>query len=167
MGQRLGREARRLLPSWLFFYLSFSLLRLTQTAVLQEFGVSVVPPSRVLAGSLIVAKAIITVDSLKMFRSLDARPVLIAAFFKTAIYYLLVFFFQYSETLFEFRLFGLEAASQEFAHRLSSLRFWVIQVWLVVLLFGFSAVRSMARKVGARRFRRHLLGRVDRGGPRS
>lgn len=164
--ERLGREVRRLLPSWLFFYLSFSLLRLTQTAVLQEFGVSVVPPSRVLAGSLIVAKAILTVDSLRMFRSLDGRPVLIAAFFKTAIYYLLVFFFQYSEALFEFRLLGLEAASQEFAHRLASLRFWVIQVWLVVLLFAFSVVRSLARKTGPRRLRRLLLGRIERGGHR-
>jgi hypothetical protein len=160
--KRLGLEARRLLPSWLFFYLSFSLLRLTQTAVLQQAGVSVLPPSRVLAGSLIVAKAIITVDAMKLFRRLDARPVLISAFFKTAIYTLVVFVFQYSEALFEFRFLGLTAASMEFGHRLGTLRFWVIQAWLVILLFLFSAVRALARKLGRHRFRRLLLGALER-----
>jgi len=164
---RLAHEAQRLLPAWLYFYLIFSLLRLTQTAVLHEFGVSVTPPSRVLAGSLIVAKAIITVDALRVFRRLDSRAVLISAPFKTAIYYLTIFFFQYSETLFEFRLHGLEAASLEFGRRLGTPRFWVIQAWLVVLLFAFSAVRAFARKVGPRRFRRHLLGPHDRRSSRS
>ena len=159
--RKLAVEAQRLLPAWLFFYLIFSLLRLTQTAVLQEFGVSVVPPSKVLAGSLIVAKAIITVDQLRLFRRLEERPVLISAPFKTAFYYLVVFFFQYSETLFEFRHLGLEAASLEFGHRLGSLRFWVIQVWLLILLFLFSAVRAFARKLGPHRFRRHMLGRLE------
>jgi len=96
------------------------------------------------------------------FRRLDERPVLISAPFKTAFYYLLVFFFQYSETLFEFRHLGLESASLEFGHRLGSLRFWVIQAWLVVLLFLFSSVRAFARKMGPRRFRRYLLGSLDR-----
>lgn len=162
--KKLGHEASRLLPAWLFFYLCFSLLRITQTAVLQEFGVSATPPSRVLAGSLIVAKAIITVDALRLFRRLDARPVLISAPFKTAFYYLVVFFFQYSETLFEFRHQGLEAASLEFGHRLGSLRFWVIQVWLLLLLFLFSSVRAFARKLGPHRFRHHLLGPPERRG---
>src|SRR5687768_184760 len=79
-------EARRLMPAWLFFFLSFSLLRLTQTAVLQEFGVSVMPQSRVLAGSILVAKAIITVDSLRMLAALENRPVLTAALCKTLLY---------------------------------------------------------------------------------
>ena len=165
-GRRLlkmaGREARRLLPAWVFFYLSFSLLRLTQTAVLQDFGVSVVPPSRVLAGSLIVAKAIITVDQLRVFGHLAGRPVLISSFFRTAIYTLVIFFFLYADALFQNRALGLAAASLEFGHRLASLRFWVIQAWLVVLLFIFSAVQAFARKLGGHRFRRYLLGRVEK-----
>jgi len=157
--QRGGREAQKLLPAWLFFYLSFSLLRLTQTAVLQEFGVSSLPPSRVLAGSLIVAKALLTVDSFRVFAPLEQRPVLVTAFCMTFVYALLVFFFQYAEALFELRALGLTEASLEFGRRLASLRFWVIQVWLLILIFAFSATRAFARRLGRHRFRHYFLGR--------
>ena len=163
LGLRLWRrakvEAQKLLPAWLFFYLSFSLLRLTQTAVLQEHGVTILPPSKVLAGSLIVAKALLTVDSLRLFARLENRPIIVTALLKTFVYALVTFFFEYSAALVELRGLGLAQASQEFAHRLASLRFWVIQVWLVVLLFAFSGARTLARRLGRRRFRRLFLGR--------
>jgi len=157
--KRLGREARRLLPAWLFFFLSFSLLRLTQTAVLLEHGVRTVPPSRVLAGSLIVAKALMTVDAIKLFRRLENRPVIILSLCKTFVYMLVIFFFQYSETLFEHRREGFVAGSEDFARQLASLRFWIIQVWLVVLLFLFSATRTLRARLGRGRFRRLFVGR--------
>lgn len=156
--KRLGREARRLLPAWLFFFLSFSLLRLTQTAVLQEFGVTVLPASKVLAGSLIVAKALMTVDAVKLFARFEGRPILITAICKTFLYMLVVFFFEYGDVIFEFRHQGFTAGSEEFARRLGSMRFWVIQVWLVVLLFLFSATRTLRQRLGRGRFRRLFVG---------
>lgn len=157
--KRVSREVRQLVPAWLFFFLSFSLLRLTQTAVLEEFGVDVIPPSHVLAGSLIVAKALMTVDALRIFRRLEDRPIIVVALIKTVIYGIVVFFFEYSETLFEFRGEGISRGSLEFAHRMESLRFWVIQVWLVILLFVYSTLRGFAHRLGRGRFRRLLIGR--------
>jgi len=156
--KRLSHEAKRLLPAWLFFFLAFSLLRLTQTAVLQEYGVRVLPPSKVFAGALIVAKALLTVDSIKLFARLEGRPVFITALFKTFVYMLVVFVFEYSEALFELRHEGFTAGNEEFARRLASLRFWVIQVWLVVLLFLFSATRTLRQRLGKRQFRRLFVG---------
>jgi hypothetical protein len=156
---RAGREARSLLPAWLFFLLSFSLLRWTQTAILSESGVTVLPPSKVLIGSLIVAKALLTVDSLRILARLNSLPILVSALFRTVIYGSLVFFFEYSEVLFTLRARGFEEASHEFSLRLNSPRFWVIQVWIVVLLFAFTLARTFARRLGRRRFRRLLLGK--------
>jgi hypothetical protein len=142
-----------------FFFLSFSLLRLTQTAVLQAYGVTAMPPSRVWVGSLLVSKALITVDRLQYFARLDQRPIIVAALFRTFVYVLVVFFFEYSDALFSKRAEGVAAGSAEFARQLASFRFWIIQVWLVVLLFLFSVGRALARRLGRRRFRRLFIGR--------
>ncbi len=157
--KRAKHEVRRLFPAWLYFFLSFSLLRLTQTAVLQEFGVTAMPQSRVLMGSVLVAKALITVDQLKLFRRLNDRPVLVSALFRTYAYMLVVFFFEYSEVLFENRKQGFAAGSAEFAAQVASLRFWVIQIWVLVLLFVFSGARALVQRLGRRRFRQIFVGR--------
>lgn len=156
---RARHEARSLLPAWIFFLLSLALIRLTQMAVLEEFGVNVVPDSKVLVGSLLVAKALLTVDNIRMFSRLEDRPVIVTALFKTFVYTIVVFFFEYCEVLFEFRKEGLAAGHADFVHRLGSLRTWVIQIWLVVLLFCFSAGRTLARRLGVRGFRHLLIGR--------
>jgi len=157
--RRARREARRLLPAWIFFFLSFTLLRLTQTAVLLEYGVQTLPPSKVLIGALIVAKALLTVDTFRFFTRLESQPVILAALLKTALYAVLVFFFEYSETLYQERRQSLAHGHEEFVRQLGSLRFWIIQLWVVVLLFAFSAVRTLSRRLGPRRFRRLLIGR--------
>jgi hypothetical protein len=157
--RRVVAELKSVLPAWIYLFLSFSLLRLTVVAVLREHGVDTLPPSRVLFGSLVVAKALITVDTLKLFPRLDERPVLVSALFRTALYAALVFVFQAVDVLFELRREGLGRGAEELARRWTSLRFWVLELWLLVLLLGFSVARTFSRKLGRERFRRILIGR--------
>ncbi len=159
MARRVVAELKSLLPAWIYLFLSFSLLRLTLVAVLREQGVDALPPSRVLLGSLIVAKALLTVDTLRLFPRLEERPILVAAVARTALYAVLVSVFQVVDALLEHRRDGLERGLAEFADRLGSLRFWVLELWLLVLLMGFSMTRTFARRVGRENFRRMLIGR--------
>jgi len=155
---RLKAEALHLLPSFLYFFFAFSLLRLTQSVILKEAGVGSVPASKVLVGALIVSKALLTVDKFNLFKRLDRRPVFIIAVFKTAIYFMAALAFQYGDGLYEFRHQELSESVRLVAARFSSPRFWVIQVWLLVLLFTLSCVREFARKIGPKRFRKLFLG---------
>src|SRR5215510_16362375 len=100
-------EAVGILPTFVFFFVTFSLLRLTQSVILKEAGVSVVPPSKVLVGSLLVAKALLTVDKMNIFRRLERRPVLSVALGKTMVYFIAAFIFQYGDGIYEFRHLGL------------------------------------------------------------
>ena len=159
MVARVVRELRNVLPAWVFLLLSFTLLRLTQVAVLLQYGASVLPPSQVVVGSLLVAKALVTVDSLHLFSRLETRPVIVAAALRTALYLPLVFVFQYLEALVDLRRLGLGEASREFAGRLGTLLVWVIQLWLAVLLFGFSVARTFSQRLGRPRFWHILIGR--------
>ncbi|HVE41005.1 MAG TPA: hypothetical protein VNM14_14010 [Planctomycetota bacterium] len=155
---RMKTEAVHLLPGFLFFFLAFSLLRLTQSVILKEAGITTVPPSKVLVGSLIVAKALLTVDKFNLFRRLERRPVLSIVVVKTAVYFVAALLFQYGDGLYEFRHRDLSEASHLVAARFSSPRFWVIQAWLLVLLFAFGSARELARKVGRKRFRKLFFG---------
>lgn len=157
--KRILAELRNILPAWIFLLLSFALLRLTLVAVLREHGVETLPPSRVLVGSLLVAKALVTVDTLRLFPKLEERPVLFAALLRTSLYGALVFVFQFADALLEFRRDGLGRGAGEFAERCGSLRFWVLQIWLLVLLLEFSVARTFARRMGRAEFRRLLIGR--------
>ena len=156
---RLGVEARSLLPTWIFFMFSFSLLRLTQNVILSDAGIDVVPPSKVFVGSLIVAKALLTVDRLRLFTRFQHGPILVIVVLKTLAYMLVAFVFQYSQGIYEHRHMVFAEAAREVALRFTTARFWVIQAWLVVLIFAFAATREFARRIGRSRFRRLFLGR--------
>jgi hypothetical protein len=152
-------EGKSLLPTWLFFFVSFSLLRATQTVILQEFGpASLMPPSKVLVGSLIVAKGVRTVDALRLFARMKDQPVILAALFKSLVYFLVAFAFQYSEAVFQHRHLGLSEATGAFVERMSHLHFWLIQVWLLILLFVYSATRTLAQRLGRGRFKHLFFG---------
>jgi hypothetical protein len=151
-------EAVALLPTFLYFFLTFSLLRLTQTVILEGAGVRVIPPSKVLVGSLIVAKALLTVDKLNLFARLERRPIIVAAGFEMLIYFAAALVFQYGDALYEYRHHELPEAIHMAAERFSTPRFWVIQIWLLTLLFVLCATREVVRRVGRKRFRKLFFG---------
>lgn len=156
---RVVAELKSLVPAWIFFFVSFSLLRATQTALLMEHGIELLPPSRVLLGSLIVTKALLTVDAIRFFPRLEERPLLLSAAFRSLLYSVFLLAFQYVEACFELRAEGLAAASAEFARQLGTLRFWVIEAWILILLLLFGVARGLARRLGPERFRQMLVGR--------
>jgi hypothetical protein len=152
-------EARSLLPAWLFFLALFVLLRLTRMEILAEHHIRTFPPSRVLLGSIVVAKGILLVDLIPFIKTMERSSVLEAAALKTLSYYVIVFVFEAVDGIFELRREGFVPASLEFVRQLSTAGFWVIQVWLVLLLFAYSAARELSHKLGPRRFRELLIGK--------
>jgi hypothetical protein len=148
-----------LFPIWLFFFSSFSLLRLTQTSILEEYKIHTFPPSQVLVGSLIIAKIFLVADKLRFVNRFEDRPVLASALWKSWIFVGLTFLLEYAEDLLDLRHLGFAKANDEVAARFSTLRFWLMQVWLALLLFGFIVHREFIRKMGRARFREIFLGR--------
>jgi hypothetical protein len=151
-------EAVGILPTFFYFFLAFSLLRLTQSVLLKEAGISVVPPSKVLVGSIIVAKALLTVDKLNLFARLQRRPIVVTAGCKMLVYFAVALVFQYGDGIFEFRHLELSEASRRVAARFSTPRFWIIQTWLLILLFILGATREVVRRMGRKRFRKLFFG---------
>jgi hypothetical protein len=160
---RLGKvildEVRTLIPAWAFFFLVFLLLRLTRTEILRESHISKFPPSRVLIGSIIMAKGILLVDLIPLVKKTEKYPLLGAACLKSLAYFVVAFLFEYVEGVLDFRHEGYAAASRQFGRSLGSPVFWLLQVWLVFSIFLYSATRELAQKLGPKRFRELVFGR--------
>jgi hypothetical protein len=157
--KRVLEEGRSLVPTWLFFFSLFFLLRLMRMEVLRDQKVQTLPRSLVFIGSLIVAKGILLVDLVPFVKRVRRFPVFWAASLKTLAYFVVVFVFQYLDGLWDLRHEGVRAATREFGRSLLGLSFWVNQVWLVVLLFVYSATRELFHRLGAEKFREVFFGR--------
>jgi hypothetical protein len=150
----IGHEVAQLIPVWLFFFLTFSLLRLTQSVAVSEQGLKLSTPSLVLVGSLIVAKVFLVMDLFKFMNRYDERPIIYGVLWKGAIYWLgaVAFFFieQFVEALVKHH--DWIQAQAEFWLRVRSPWFGLCAIWLAVLIFSFCATRELSRVLGKKRF---------------
>lgn len=155
-------EVRILIPAWAFFFLMFLLLRVTRTEILRESHTREFPPSRVLIGSIVVAKGILSVDLIPFVKKVDKYPLLGAACLKALAYFVIVFLFEYVEAVLAFRHEGFAAGNRQFGRSLLTGYFWALQAWLVITVFVYSASRELARKLGPARFRELVFGQSSR-----
>jgi hypothetical protein len=149
-----GHELKALFPIWAFFFLAFGLLRLTQSVVLRGFGVNVTTPSLVLVGSLIVAKAYLVLDWFRFVARYNDKPLITSVMWKTGIYYVGTFVVYFLEQVIEFTFKHHDPALawERLSRALVTPRFWIIQLWLVLLIFAFTATRETIRVLGKKQF---------------
>lgn len=153
-GKPWGHELKQLFPIWLFFFLAFSLLRLTQSVILHELGINFTTPSLVLMGSLVVAKAFLVLDWFRFVGRYNGKPLIAGVMWRTWIYYLGAFLMYCLEQLLESALKHHDPALawDKLSMALMTPRFWIIQLWLVLLIFAFTATRETVRALGRSQF---------------
>jgi hypothetical protein len=151
----LGHELRQLFPVWLFFFLAFSLLRLTQSVILEEMGINVTTPSLVLVGSLIVAKAFLVLDWFSFVERYRGKPLLFDVLWKTGIYLVgavvMYVLEQFVESLIKHH--DSAVAWGRLSDAVVNPRFCVLFLWLGLLIFAFTAARETIRALGKERFK--------------
>jgi hypothetical protein len=157
---KIGREVVKLIPVWLFFFLTFSLLRVTQSVALEGEGLRLTSPSLVLVGSLIVAKAFLVMDVFKFMNRYDHRPIIYGVLWKSGIYWLcaLVVFYveQFAELL--LRHDSLAHAQRELFSKMDTPHSGITLVWLALLIFVFCATRELEQVLGKKRFMQMWFG---------
>lgn len=146
----VARELRELAPIWLFFFLAFSLLRLTQTLIIRQYGIHATTPSLVLVGSLIVAKTFMIVELFSFVGRYHEKPLIYDVVWKTGIYYLAALVIYFVEQLIELTIRHHSAAFAwtDVTSAAATPHFWVGQLWFLLLLFAFTAGRETSRAIG-------------------
>ena len=101
-------------------------------------------------GALLVGKVILVVDKIPVVNKIPDKPLIYNVVWKTIIYILAVFGVRYIEHLFPFvwELGNLSAAHQQLMDEVVWSRFWSIQIWLMVLFFGYASFHELVRLIG-------------------
>lgn len=153
IGQKIKHELGELIPPTLFFFVAFQLLAFTQAMMLREYGISTYAFLGATIGALVVAKVVLLSDLLPFVNRFPEKPLIYNVVWKTAIYFFAALGVRYVEHFIHFfRAQGNVAAAHEaLMAKVVWPHFWVVQVWLLVLLLVYCALRELVRALGRER----------------
>jgi hypothetical protein len=156
----LLREFLEVLPPAIFFLIAFHMLSLTRSLMLREYGIHVATAAGATVGALLVAKVVLIADSFAVINRFPEKPLIYNVAWKTTIYVLASLVAHYLERLVPvwWRLGDLGAANDQLLREIVWPHFWVVQLWLLVLLFIYCATRELIRAIGPREVKRMFFG---------
>ena len=156
----LKKEFLEVLPAVIFFFIAFHLLSLTESLILSEHGVPASTMALVSVSALIVGKAILIADKLPFINRFPDKPLIYNIAWKTFIYLLIAFLFRYLEALIP-KLLKHQSwtlAHQNIQSEIVWQHFFVVQIWLLVLLFVYSIGMEIVKVIGKPKILEMLFG---------
>lgn len=153
LGHKLKHELRELAPVMLFFFIAFQLLALTQSLMLKEYGIQAGTFLAATIMALVVAKVVVLTDLLPMVNRFPQKPLVYNVVWKTAIYFIASLGVRYAEHLVEFwrKSASFAIANRRILAEIVWPHFWAVQLWLLILLLVYCAVRELIRALGKER----------------
>jgi hypothetical protein len=161
IGIRLVHEAREALPPTIFFFVGFNLIVLTTNLLVAQYLVAVSNFMLATLGALVVGKAVLVANKISLLRRYDRAPLIQPILFKTAFYWVVVFFVRLLERFVHF-LFDGNAATDFFSYLITSFswhRFSAISLWLLVLFLIYVTATEFSNILGPGEVRRLLFTR--------
>ena len=161
IGTRLLHEAREALPPTIFFLVGFNFIVLTTNLLVAQYLVAVSNFMLATTAALVVGKAVLVANKIRLLRRYDRAPLIRPILFKTAFYWIIVFFARLLERFVHFLLEG--NAPGDFGSYLITTfswhRFSAISLWILVLFLIYVAVSEFSNLFGPGEIRRLLFTR--------
>jgi hypothetical protein len=156
----IKHEFLEVIPPTIFFLVGFSLLIVTKTLILKDYGIHFSGYAKAVVGALMVGKILLIVDKFSFVNKFPDKPLMYNVVWKTMIYFLAAFIFRYGEHLFHFlsKYGNFIEANRQLWEEINWPHFWLIQMWLSVLLFVYCAFREYVRAVGSEEIVHMFLG---------
>jgi hypothetical protein len=161
LGTRLLHEALEALPPTLFFFAGFNLIVITTNLLVAEYMVAVSSFMLATLGALVVGKAVLVANKLTLLRLYDRAPLIQPILFKTAFYWVIVFFVRLLERFVHFSFDG-NAPADFFPYLITTFswhRFSAISIWLLVLFLIYVTASEFSNILGRGEVRRALFTR--------
>lgn len=149
----LARELREMVAPTVFFVLTLNLLVLTVAVLSDGHVVSAISHASACVGALLVGKAFLLADKVPALKRLASKPLIPAALWIAAVYYAIATALHLVE-----RLISAATNSQGFLFRAKQdvasfdpALFLIVQLWLALLLIGYSLGSLAVRRFGRER----------------
>jgi hypothetical protein len=152
------RELREALPATLFFFAAFHMIAVTKTVILADYQLDAARSAFATVAALIVAKSILLVENTSIAR-LFSRPRLANVFWKTLLFGVVASVFRVLEEVVPAMSGheGLFVATRQAFSAVSWAHFWMIEMWLLALLFLYCLATELVRIIGPEKVRSILL----------
>src|SRR6516165_9958080 len=92
IGARILHEAREALVPTIFFFVGFNFIVLTTNLILADYGAAAFNFIVATLAALVVGKAVLVANAMPYIRRYDRAPLVRPILFKTAFYWVIVFF---------------------------------------------------------------------------
>jgi len=161
MLQWIKKEIIHVFPAFLFFYLSFSLINVTEGFMFKKAGIGPFSFTTILIASAVVAKVLVVIDHLPFINAFPNKPLIFNVIWKTMLYLASSFCFRFLIRLFPFfwTTNSLITDYNNFLMDMNWRLFMAIQSWYVILFFVFVTFRELALIIGSTKVRRIFFGR--------
>ncbi len=159
IGARILRELRSALPPTLFFFVGFNFIVLTTNLLVASYAVAVSSFMLATIAALVVGKAVITANSMPFLKIFDRAPLIQPILFKTAVYWVAVFFARLGERFLHFLVDG--NSPLDFGEHLiagfSWHRFIAVSLWIFVLFLIYVTATEFSQLIGPAEMRRLIF----------
>src|SRR5262245_22040569 len=160
IGARILRELRSALPPTIFFFVGFNFIVLTTNLLVARYAVAVSSFMLATMAALVVGKAVITANAMPFLQLFDRAPLIQPILFKTAVYWVAVFFARLAERFLHFSVVDGLRPGDLVEHLIASFswhRFIAISLWLLVLFLIYGTASEFSQLLGPPEMRRLLF----------
>jgi hypothetical protein len=158
---RLKHEFHEVLPPTIFFLIAFHIVVLDRRLMLRGYGLPLSSIAGATVAALLIAKVVLITDKFPFINRFPDKPLMYNVVWKTAIYVAVALLIHYLEHLVPiwWRTGDLGAAHRHLVSEIVWPHFWAIQLWLIVLLFVYCALRELIRAIGREKIIDMFFGR--------
>ncbi len=156
-GARLLHEAREALPPTIFFFVGFNFIVFTTNLLVAEYAVAVSNFMLATLAALVVGKAVLVANAMPLLRRYDRAPLIQPILFKTAIYWVIVFFARLLERFVHFSIIERNPPGDFFPYLITTFswhRFSAISLWILVLFLIYVTASEFSHLFGSGELRR-------------
>ncbi len=166
LATKLKHELHELIPVTVFFFVALQLLAITEALILRQYGIRVSTFVAAAIGALVVAKVVVIADHVPLVNRFPHKPLIYNVLWKSTIYFVVSLAVRYVEHFIHFwqRSATAAEANRRLWDEIVWPHFWIVQVWLVILLLTYSALRELVRVLGRDKIVGMFFGTPDRPG---
>ena len=160
IGGRILHELREAAPPTIFFFVGFNFIVLTTNLLVADYAVAVSSFMLATLAALVVGKAVITANAMPFLTLFDRAPLIQPILFKTAIYWVAVFFARLGERFIRFAVVEGNPPGDFMAYLISSFsweRFTAVSLWILVLFLIYVTASEFSQLLGPAEMRRLLF----------
>ena len=156
IGAWILHEWLEMLPPTIFFFVGFNFIVLTTNLLVAQYLVAVSSFMLVTLAALVVGKAVLVANKMSLLRRYDRAPLIQPILYKTAFYWVVVFFVRLLERFVHFAFEGNPPGDfpSYLVTTFSWHRFSAISLWILVLFLIYVTASELSHLFGPGELRR-------------